>query len=184
MTSTKERFEEKRHRGPNHGMSKSRIASIYSNMRTRCTNPNVLAFRNYGGRGIKCLWVSFLSFKEDMYESYLEHVAKYGEKNTEIDRINNNDNYYKENCRWVSRAENCLNRRNTLNLEDCEVCKVIKGLASQGCDYKEIMKKAKCGESTVYYHLSDHYKGKLYGRTHLSPDRRPYKWKKIKNKTH
>jgi hypothetical protein len=41
-----------------------------------------------------------------MCDSYIEHYNQYGEKNTQIDRINNNGNYSKENCRRVTAKQN------------------------------------------------------------------------------
>ena len=46
-----------------------------------------------------------------MYESYLEHIKKFGKKNTTIDRIDNDGNYCKENCHWATAKEQSLNVR-------------------------------------------------------------------------
>ena len=35
-----------------HGMGHTRLYSTWTNMKTRCYNPNVPGFENYGGRGI------------------------------------------------------------------------------------------------------------------------------------
>lgn len=88
-----------------------RIYYIFYSIKTRCNNPKTLNFEIYGGRGIKCLWKSFKEFRDDMYESYVEHTEKFG-KDTSIDRINNDGNYCKENCRWVTAKKQQRNRRN------------------------------------------------------------------------
>jgi hypothetical protein len=47
-----------------------------------------------------------------MYESYLEHVKQYWEKDTTIDRIDSNWNYCKDNCKRSTIKEQVLNRSN------------------------------------------------------------------------
>jgi hypothetical protein len=95
-----------------HGMAHTRFNTIWKHIKSRCLNLNDNNFKIYGGRGIKCLWKSFEEFRDDMFESYSLHVEEFGEKNTSIDRIDNNGNYCKENCKWSTHTEQMRNRSN------------------------------------------------------------------------
>lgn len=72
----------------------------------RCTNSKSKSFTDYGGRGITVCseWLnSFEAFFADM-----------GEKPTaahEIDRRDNALGYFKDNCQWVTRKINSINKR-------------------------------------------------------------------------
>ena len=84
-------------------ISKKRFYNTWCNMKTRCLNKNIPLSKNYSGRGINVCdkWLKFENFRDDMYESYLEHIKEFGEKNTSIDRVNNNGNY----CRKLSMGD-------------------------------------------------------------------------------
>ncbi len=74
----------------------------------RCNNPKSKDYKNYGGRGIKCEWKNFEDFWKDMESGYAEDLT--------IDRINNDGNYSKENCRWITNKEQQSNKRNNVFL--------------------------------------------------------------------
>lgn len=82
-------------------------------MKQRCLRKKDQAYALYGGRGIKVCekWLKFAGYKEDMWESFQEHVKEFGLKETSIDRIDSNGNYEPRNCRWATIKQQLKNRR-------------------------------------------------------------------------
>lgn len=78
-----------------HGMTKTRTYKIWSQIKNRCLNKNNQYYHRYGGRGITISsdWLIFENFLKDIGE--IPHKLS-------IDRIDNNGNYCKDNCRLVS----------------------------------------------------------------------------------
>lgn len=113
-----------------HGLEGSRFYRIWININTRCKNEKNQKFQSYGKRGIKCLWQSFGDFKSDMYESYLQHVQIFGEKDTTIERTDNDGHYFKTNCRWATLLEQARNTRRNRFITINGVSKCVSEWAS------------------------------------------------------
>lgn len=87
-----------------HGLSKTKFYNTWIRMLARTQKVNHHAYRFYGAKGVRIdkKWQKFSSFYEDMYVSFQEHVRKYGERQTTLDRIDPTGNYCKKNCRWTT----------------------------------------------------------------------------------
>lgn len=75
----------------------------------RCYNKNHNTYKFYGAKGITVCdsWrYNFWNFVND--------VGERPSKKHQLDRIDNNLGYFKENCRWVTRSKNCRNKSNNI----------------------------------------------------------------------
>src|ERR1041385_454318 len=102
-------------RNRTHGCSKaSELWPEYrswSGIIQRCTNRKNPAWVHYGARGIKVCerWLVF--------ENFLADMGQRPSSNHSIDRINNDGDYCKENCRWATRKEQNRNRRDNIYIK-------------------------------------------------------------------
>ena len=91
-----------------HSDSGSKEYGIWGNMLYRCHTESSSHYSNYGGRGVKVGsdWFDYENFIKDMGRApSLEHS---------LDRINNDGDYTKENCRWATKKQQSRNRRNSI----------------------------------------------------------------------
>lgn len=86
--------------------------SIWSSMKDRCFVKTHHAYKDYGGRGITVCerWIN-------SFDDFIEDMGKRPSNRHTLDRIDNNQNYTPENCRWTTMKEQCNNRRNNRILE-------------------------------------------------------------------
>lgn len=106
---TKKKYRQKYQNGV-----KGYLRHIYTCIKHRCNNPKDIGYKYYGGRGIKCRFIS------DEFVDYVIKVLKIDPRGLEIDRINNDGNYEKGNIRFITHQENCNNRRKKLLSEQSD----------------------------------------------------------------
>jgi hypothetical protein len=101
------RSETARNKATKHGHATQFLTPTYQSWRgmlTRCSNPRVKSFRDYGSRGINVCerWKDFSNFLTDMGER---------PDGLTLDRIDNEKGYSPDNCRWATYHVQRINQR-------------------------------------------------------------------------
>lgn len=89
----------------NHYQSNTRLYKIWGTMKARCLNPLATNYEYYGGRNITVCeeWLDFVPFMDwALSAGYTEKLS--------LDRINSDDDYMPENCRWATPSEQSANQ--------------------------------------------------------------------------
>ena len=75
-------------------------------MKQRCLNPNHMAYKRYGDRGITVYkeWI-------DSFDAFYEYMGKRPDRSYSLDRIDNDGNYEPGNVRWANRSVQSINRQ-------------------------------------------------------------------------
>lgn len=89
-----------------HGMYDTVEYQTWCAMKSRCTDPANISYRNYGGRGIRVCdeWLG-------SFEAFYRHIGPRPSAGYSVDRIDNDGNYEPGNVRWATRDEQRQNTR-------------------------------------------------------------------------
>lgn len=92
-----------------HGGWKSTEYTVWSGMKQRCHNPQCAHYFRYGGRGIKVCqrW-------KKSFAGFLQDVGPRPSREHSLDRIDNDGDYEPTNCRWATKDEQGLNKRQVI----------------------------------------------------------------------
>ena len=141
---------------PYNGRFKLPEYKIWCKMKERCENPNCIDYQNYGGRGI-----TILDGWENSFDKFYADMGQRPSADYEIDRIDNDGNYSKDNCRWVTKTTNRRNKRTTLTKEEVKFVRQLLAKQMMNIDIehktgisKDVVCNIKRGKSYKNYGVS------------------------------
>jgi hypothetical protein len=97
------RAEQLLKRNKTHGYSKTPTYSRWISMMQRVRNDNLGCKKYYSEKGIK------VCDKWHMFENFLNDMGECPSKNHTLDRVNSNEGYSRDNCRWATCKQQARN---------------------------------------------------------------------------
>ena len=87
-------------------MTETSEYTSWEGMKRRCFNPNYKQYSDYGGRGITVCdrW-------KNSFENFFADMGLKPSPDHSLDRIDNDGDYQKDNCKWSTKAEQSNNQR-------------------------------------------------------------------------
>lgn len=101
-------IRKERNNGTKHNRCYTPEYLAWRNMKSRCYNPKGTSYKDYGGRGIEVCNSWLKSF-----DVFFSDMGTKPSKAHSLDRIDNEGNYCKANCRWASTEQQSNNKRTT-----------------------------------------------------------------------
>jgi len=92
-----------------------RLLNRLASCKSRCHNPKDQGYHNYGGRGIQ-LYAPWRTDKA-AFLTYVCTLDDWDKPNLDLDRIDVNKGYEPGNLRFVTRRENCKNKRSMRGMQ-------------------------------------------------------------------
>jgi hypothetical protein len=87
------------------GTTRFRLRQLFKDINKRCNNPKSDNYSWYGGKGIK----NYLTFDDLKFLWERDDAANM--KRPSIDRLKSQDNYHRDNCRFIEHSDNCARAR-------------------------------------------------------------------------
>jgi len=128
-----------------HGQSRTALYRIWSGMHTRCFNPAVPQYKNYGGRGIT---VDTRWRGEDGFLNFVSDMGARPGPGYSVDRKDNDGPYSPENCRWATQVEQSNNQRSNIRITlGGETKTLMQWSQTLGVPYDRVWYRLKAGQT-------------------------------------
>lgn len=116
-------------------------------MLRRCLQSTHKSYESYKDRAPDERWMDFMFFYNDMYKTF--------EPELQLDRTDNQKGYSRDNCKWVTSKENCLNRPQT-KIAYCVVEKTGEIIElGKTRSVQDFSKEINVSSTTIYDKLND-----------------------------